>query len=311
LHVPQQMEGVLAFVAQVAPAATGWSEVSFAADIDQWLGELALSQASYSAQALRLIGRVRSELAVRVLLGDSDALSRMKNLRHLSALTNSLPAVVPAPLRRRLLVAKLSHQLTTEAGALLQSYFLSFLGAALGFGGYAFWSYRLPSFMDTTRWLVALERGIFLGGFAGFGLFVIRAVIHRLLALSGRVRLLAGIGLGSLALLVAFLGYDVLFLDILPTGWLLPAGCLVLAAAFGLSAALVRPIWLRMACCAVGVTLAFTLTWGGHLLTSMTPLLFYEYTWLWPQVLAAALGVALPVAILGNWGTLEIEPGEF
>jgi hypothetical protein len=180
----------------------------------------------------------------------------------------------------------------------------------LGFGGYVFWSYRLPTFMDTARWLVASERGLFLGAFTGFGFFISRVIVNRLTGLSQWSRVLAGIGAGTLALLVAFLGYDVLFLDISPTGWLLPAGCLILATTFALSAAQVKPAWLRMLVSLAGVTLAFGLTWIGHLLTAMTPLLYYEYTWPWPQVLAAVLVVALPVAIFGNWGTLEIKPGE-
>jgi hypothetical protein len=265
---------------------------------------LALGQASYSPQALRLIGRVRSEGAVDVLLGDADERHGMDNLMGVSALAGNLPAVVPAPVKRRLLATTLLRQLSRDPGALLQAYALSVLGAALGFGSYVFWSYRLPTFMDATRWLVALERGIFLGVFAGFGIFITRVVIHRLTSLPRGPRVIAGIIPGSLALLVAFLGYDVLFLDILPTGWLLPAGCLIVAGTFGLSAALVRRLWLQMGLCAAGAALAFVLTWAAHVITFMTPLLYYEYDWAWPQLLTAAVLAAIPPAILGNLGAL-------
>ena len=310
LRAPEQIGRALALVEQMTPAPAHWSQVSFAPDIDRWLGELVLSQAGCSEQALRLIGRVRSELAVVVLLGDTENLKGIENLIRLSTMAGSLPPAVPASLKWRLLAATLWQQLTRDAGRLLQTYSLSALGAALGFGCYVFLSYRLPTFMDTTRWLVALERGIFVGALAGFGFFISRVIIHRLKALSHWARILTGIGLGSVALLVAFLGYDVLFLDIWPAGWLLLAGCLSLAAIFGLSAAWVKPLWLRMAVSAAGLTLVFMLTWAGYLLTSMTPLLYYEYNWPWQYVLAVTLAVALPVAILGNWGVLESEAGE-
>ncbi len=310
LNTPEHIERALALVEQMTAAPSDWRQVSFAPEIDRWLGDLALTRAGPSAQALRLIGRAHSELAVEVLLGDTDELSRTENLIRLSAVAGSLPPAVPASLQGRLVAARLWQQLTRDSGRLLQGYILSALGAALGFGSYIFWSYRLPTFMDATRWLVALERGIFLGAFAGFGFFLSRVVLCRLKGLSHGTRLLVGIGLGSVALLVAFLAYDVLFLDILPAGWLLPLGCLSLAAVFGMSATELKPLWLRMAVTAAGLTLVFILAWAGYLQTSMTPLLYYEYNWPWPQVLAAALVVALPVAILGNWGVLEIEPGK-
>ncbi len=226
----------------------------------------------------------------------------------LSALAGNMPAVVPAPVKRRLLATTLLQQVSRDPSALLQAYIFSVLGAGLGFGSYVFWSYRLPTFMDTTRWLVALERGIFLGVFAGFGVFVTRFVIHRLTSLPLGPRVIAGIISGSLALLVAFLGYDVLFLDILPTGWLLPAGCLMVAATFGLSAAMVRRLWLQMGLCAAGAVLAFALTWAGYVQTFMTPLLYFEDDWAWPQMLVAVLLAAVPPAILGNLGALSGGP---
>jgi len=118
---------------------------------------------------------------------------------------------------------------------------------------------------------------------------------------------LAGIVAGSVALLAAFFSYDVLFLDILPTGWVLPAGSLTMAAAFGLSANL-RSLWRRVAVSAVGLALALTLTWGLYLTTFMSPLLFYEYTWSPALVFLVTLVVALPLAGLGNVSTLEIRP---
>ena len=219
-QTPARTERILAMVEQIAPASAGWRRTSFSPEIDRWLGELALGQASYSPQALRLIGRVRSEGAVDVLLGDADEQHEMDNLMRLSALAGNVPGAVPAPVKRRLLATTVSRQLSRDPAALLRAYALSVLGAALGFGSYIFWSYRLPTFMDTTRWLVALERGIFLGVFVGFGIFVTRVFIQRLTSLARGPRFAAGVISGSLALLVAFLGYDVLFLDILPVGWL-------------------------------------------------------------------------------------------
>ena len=311
LRSPERIEQALTLVEQMTSPPAGWHQVSFAPEIDRWLGELVLARAGTAAPALRLIGRARSEAAVETLLGDADELSRTENLIRLAALAGSLPPAVPAPLRGRLLAGRLRQQLTGDPGRLLQAYALTALGAALGFGGYIFWSYRLPAFMDATRWLVAAERGIFLGAFTGFGFFLCRVIVDRLKGLSRWGRLVAGTGLGGLALLVAFLAYDVLFLDIVPAGWLLPLGCLSLAAVFSVSAATVRLPWLRMVVSAAGLALVFGLVWAGYLVTSQTPLLYYEYNWPWPQVLATAAAVALPVAILGNWGALEIEAGKF
>jgi len=305
---PEPLARALALLEQASASPASWRPVCFSEELDTWLGELACSPAGPADQALRLVAHVRSERAAAVLLGEADEDGRREHLMRLLALVGSLPAVVPARLQWQLRISRLGRQLTADSGALLHAGGLSALGAALGFGGYVWWSYRLPTFMDATRWLVALERGIFLGIFAGMAVLMIRAMIQRLTGLARGLRLAVGVGAGSLALLVAFLGYDVLFLDLSPTGWLVPAGCLAMAAGYGLAAG-VKPYGLRLALSAAGVTLALTLTWAGHLLTAMTPLLYFETTWSWPAVVAVALWVALPAAALGNWGTLAIEPG--
>lgn len=311
LHVPAQLEQLLGLLGQLMPSAPGWQAVSLTLETDQWLGQLALSEASYADRALDLIGRLRSEAAVAALCAEPDLHRRMAALTRLSQIAGPLPSSTPTPIRRRIGAERLLRELTANADELLRAYFFAMLGGVLGFGGYVFLSYRLPDYMDAMRWLVALERGIFLGAFAGFGIFVTRAVIHRLTGLRLWERNLAGIVAGGLALLAAFLSYDVLFLDILPTGWILPAGCLLIAASVGLGAGLVKNRWLRMTLSAAGLALSLTLTWAAHLATFMSPLLFYDYTWPPAEIIAVTLLVALPLAVFGNLGALELRPGDF
>jgi hypothetical protein len=200
--------------------------------------------------------------------------------------------------------------LTAEPNALLGTYFTTTLGSVLGFSVYVYLIYRLPGFMDATRLLVALERGSFLGAFVGFGVFLTRAIVQRLTSLSLAERLTVGIITGSLTILFSLFSYDILFLDLLPSGWLIPAGSIVIACGFGLSAGLLKSIWLRMIASGAALILALSLTWLLHLATLMQPVLFYEYGWSTARVLFTVLATALPMAVLGNVGEIEVKGGK-
>ena len=253
---------LLGLVRSSTQRPAGWQRVSFSPETDQWLGRLAGSRARPAPEALALIGNVRSEMAVQTVLVETDRDRLVKALEKVYETGAGLPRLVPARLRWRVVPEVLLRQLTAEPRALLTAYFLCALGGLVGFGGFVFFSYRLPTFMDTLRWLIALERGVYWGVLAGFGIFIARAVTLRVKSLPRWGAALAGTATGGLALLAAFVCYDVLFLDVLPAGWLLLAGSFAAAAAFGLSAGLVKNLWLRTALSAAGVGLALMLSLG-------------------------------------------------
>ncbi len=310
LDDPTLIERLLALVRRRVRSASSWQKASFSTMDDMRLAELALTDRLYAVEATRLIGHVRSETAVQVILGEKDPARLIPALITVREVAGSLPSSTSLPIQLRVTGELLFRQLTAEPNALLRTYFMAALGSVLGFSVYVYLIYRLPSFMDATRLLVALERGSFLGAFVGFGVFLTRAIVQRLTSLSLTERLTVGIIIGSLTILFSLFSYDILFLDLLPSGWLIPAGSIVIACGFGLSAGLLKSIWLRMAASGAALILALGLTWLLHLATLMQPVLFYEYGWPTARVLFTVLATALPMAVLGNVGELEATSGK-
>lgn len=300
------IEQLLALLRRLVRSPSAWQSASFSAPDDLKLAEMALADAGYAAEATRLIGHVRSETAAQVILGERDPARRIAALVGVRQTAGSLPASIPLPVQLRVAAELLFRQLAAEPNALLRAFFASAAGSFFGFGAYVYITYRLPGFMDAARLLVALERGSFLGAFVGFGVFLTRAIVQRLTSLSLAERTAAGVIAGGLAILFSLFSYDVLFLDSLPSGWLIAAGSLMIAAGFGLAAGLTNSRWLRMLASGITLALALNLSWALHLTTQMTPILFYEYDWPAAQVLLMALVTAAPIAALGNVGELEV-----
>ncbi len=203
-------------------------------------------------------------------------------------------------------------RLSERPERLLVAYGWIVLGVALSAGLQVFLTYRLPQFMDTLRILSSVERGGIFGLLFGLGILAARVTVERFPESKKALRVLTGVLLGTFLLSAAVFVYDVFLNEIVPSGFLLTAGCLVVALGFSL-AGLVRRAGIRMLIAAPFVFLAISLTWLLHLEllrlgVEMTPLFFYDASWPQAQILLTILVISLPMAGLGMLGRLEPKP---
>jgi hypothetical protein len=167
----------------------------------------------------------------------------------------------------------------------------------------------MPEFLDSFRITRTFEHGIILGIIFGFGIFVTRVIVERFPESNTILRIGLATLLGGLLMNVAIFIYDVLFLDTVPKGILISAGCFIIALGFAVSGLMHGKV-VRMLITAAAVLAALAGSWWGHLLLSrsginMTPLLFYEYLWTSSHVLIIMIIVTLPMSILSNLGDLS------
>jgi serine/threonine protein kinase len=266
----------------VKPAAH-WQTVGFTPTGDIRLANLALGDGPQAERAARLIGHSRSETAVQVLMG---AQEKSNSRRALTALmevrdaAGSLPRLVPASVRLRVVAELARQQLLRDRATLVRTYLSSALGGALGLGFHVYVVYRLPSFLDAARILNALGGGLLFGLLLGLGIFLTRLVANRLHILPLAPRLALGVGVGALVVNLSIVSYYNLFLSTEPTGWPIAMGSVLIALGFGAGAALTGSRLLRILLSATSIGLGIGLSWQAHLLnTWLDPILNYEYGW--------------------------------
>jgi len=274
------------------------------------LGVFALEDSQFGDTAAELIGHLRSASAVRALLKHSNEARKIAALLLVRRAAGNLPAFVPGDLRFRLSAEWIVQLLIQEPVSLVGAYVLALLGAALGVGLQVYLTYNLPDFMDTARFTDSLVQGLIVGTVFGLGIFIIRVVMERFRASPALPRLIVGTILGGMGLNVALLVFHALFLNTPPHGFLITAGCMLIALTFALGG-LFRARLLRMFLSSVSVFAAIMGTWWIHTnfaatLVDLTPLFRYDYAWSLTQVALTALGVALPIGILGNLVNLSI-----
>jgi hypothetical protein len=187
---------------------------------------------------------------------------------------------------------------------------LAFLGAALGVGFQVYMTYILPDFMDTARFTTSLVQGLIVGSVFGLGVFIIRVVMERFQASAAALKILVGTLMGGLILNIALLVFHVLFLNTPPHGLLITAACGMIALTFAVSG-LFRSRLPKMLLSSASVFAAIIGAWWLHTnfaasLSDLTPLFRYDYAWPLTRIALTALGVALPVGILGNLVNLSI-----
>jgi hypothetical protein len=124
-------------------------------------------------------------------------------------------------------------------------------------------------------------------------------------------RFLIGTFAGGGAMNIALLVFHVLFLNTPPNGILITAGCLFIALAF-VFGGLTRSYLVKVLSTCAAITIAIAGTWWLHVnfaVTNLdwTPIFKYLNTWSMTQVLLTALGVALPISVLGN--TIRLTVG--
>ncbi len=304
---------VLTILEKSVPAAKTWRKTALGPASDKLLAALALTRPPAGDQAARTIGRIRSTLAVRELEA-SRAGRRNTALSIVQQEAGSLPGSIPRGVRLRIFFSWVIARLGERPDRLLQAYGWIVLGVALTTGMQVFITYRLPQFMDTLRILNSLERGGIFGLLFGLGILVSRVTVERFPEGKKALRVLAGVLLGTFLLNAAVFIYDVLLNEIVPTGLLLTAGCLMVALGFSL-AGLARKAGIRMLIAAPFVFLAISLTWLLHLALlqagiDMTPLFYYDVSWPQVQILLTILVISLPMAGLGILGRLDPKPVE-
>jgi serine/threonine protein kinase len=297
---PQLSGQILVLLRHLLDSPPSWQTAGFSAAGDVKLAELALTDRPQAVEAARLIGHVRSEAAVKVILEEADDTRMAAALMAVQQTAGSLPRSVPLSIRWRLESRSLLSQLAADWPSLLSTYLVTLLGSFLGFCLYVYTVYRLPRFWDSKRLLVSLERGLFLGLPVGSGIFLTRFIVRYQTRWSAIQRLVVGVIVGAGVMSFGLYGYHTLFLDNLPSGWPIGAGCLVASFGFALGAEATRARGLQTLISLIVISLALGVSWGLHVSRSIDPMLYYDYTWSARQVVVAILLTTLPVAVFGN-----------
>jgi hypothetical protein len=270
---------LLALIGHSGENRVGWHTGQLGAAADQALARLALGDDSRAQPAARLIGQVRNQDALSVLLearSDAPRARIVVALMEMRQAAGDLPRTVPLGLRTRVVAQTVVRQLFADRPRLLRAYLASALAAALSLGLYVYNLYLLPQFLDAARILNAVGSGLLFGIIIGLGIFAARLIAHRLYTLAPLPRLVVATGLGGAILYLGFIGYHALFLDSSPTGALIGAAALLIALGFGGGALLTIRSLLRAILSSTAIATAITLSWHFHLTTSATPLLYFE-----------------------------------
>ncbi len=296
----------LSLLDRLTAAPPAWRQRAFGETEEARLTQLALEDSETGDQAARLIGRLRSETALRLLLESQDEERRDDALQLIYAVAGGLPRWTPAALRRRALLAWMIDRLFARPLALLAAYASIVLGGLLGFGLQAYLTARVPDFWEARHIILSLERGAIFGAPFGVGILAARLLMERFPRLPRPTRLGLATLFGGLFLYFAVFIYDVLVLNAAPAGFLVPAACLLTALGFS-AAALFRARLGRILLSGFAFFLALSGSWWAHLrLGQASPLLFYDYAWPATSVLGVMLLVSLPIAVLGHLISLAL-----
>lgn len=293
-----------------APRST-WREPSpLNSDQARRLGEFALDDSEFGDTAAELIGHLRSAPAVRVLMNHRGNERKISALLLVQRVAGSLPRFVPGDLRFRLSAETIIQRLIQEPVSLMGAYVLAFLGAALGVGLQVYLTYNLPDFLDTARVTTSLIQGLIVGAVFGMGIFLTRVVMERFRSSPVVLRLFTATVLGMIGLNTALLIFHLLFLSTPLRGPLVTAACGLISITFALSGLLPWRLP-RMALSSIAVFAGIVGTWWIHTqyaasLMDLTPVFRYAYAWSLTRVSLTALGVALPIGILGNLVNLTL-----
>ncbi len=299
----------LALLRRVLPAANAWKTVGIDSINDRLLAEIAAQSGAQAVEAARLIGHLRSKNAVEVVLSKVKAAQRVATLAAIQQEAGSLPQLVPIEDRMRVLGSQLTRRLAADRGRLLLALAFTFVGTTIGFSLHTFLTYRLPGFMAAIRLLNSLQRGLFMGVFAGVGIFLARTLATWFGGIGARLRFALGVLAGGSIIALGLYGYHVLFLNRSPGGALIVGGSMLIAAGFSLGAASTRRRWVQMIASLVILGPTLNLSWRLYQATGLDPLVFFEASWPSAVVWFTIALTILPIAILGNMVKL-VEDGD-
>jgi hypothetical protein len=274
------------------------------------LGNEALEDTEAGDIAAELIGHLRSASAVQVILDHPVEDRKLATLLLIQQTAGSLPSFVQGEIRLRLSTEAIMHRLFQQPVSLIGAYMLAFLGSALGIGTQVYLTYRLPDFFDIARISTSLEQGLIIGSIFGLGIFMTRVIMERFDASGTFLKLALGTTTGWFGMNIALFIFHVLFLNTPPMGFLITAGCILIALAFSVSG-LLKSRLIRMLISTVSIFIAITGTWLIHVNSAvssveLTPIFRYDYAWSLNQISSVALWVAAFIGILGNLINLSI-----
>jgi hypothetical protein len=295
----------------LTPPRSAWGGPSFLdADQARRLGEYAREDSEFGDTAATLIGHLRSAQAVRTLMKHSDDDRMISALLLVQRVAGGLPTFVPGNLRFRLSAETIIQRLIQEPVSLVGAYVLAFLGSALGVGLQVYLTYNLPNFLDTARISTSLIQGLIVGTVFGFGIFLTRVIVERFQTTAAVPRIFIATVLGTIGMNIALLIFHVLFLNTPPRGLLITAACGLIALTFAVGG-LFRSRLFKMTFSSLAVFAGVMGTWWIHAqyaasLLELTPVFRYDYAWSLTQAAVTALGLALPIGILGNLVNLSV-----
>jgi serine/threonine protein kinase len=294
-------------------SAGTWKENALPPGEDYRLAALAVPSTEQGDEAARLIGHLRSASAVATAFNQAESARRAGLLLDVQAVAGELPSSIPWRLRFKTSLQWILLMLSSQQLNTLAAYLLILLGCTLGFGIQAYLTYRLPTFMDVTRLMVSLERGVFMGIPLSFGILLTRLLVERL----GKIRLVyrqaLAAGIGWLLILTAFVMYHLFILQQFSFSPGILLGSLLIACGFATSALLSKPI-LRFLVSWVSVAAALAGSWWLYLGLgtagfAWNPIIYYELSWSVARVLLTILLVSLPIAVLCN--LVRLVPREY
>jgi len=307
-----QKRAFQALRALTASAGT-WKENALPPGEDYRLAALAVPGTELGDEAARLIGHLRSASAVATAFNQAESARRPGLLLDVQAVAGELPSSIQWGLRFKTSLQWILLMLSSQQLNTLAAYMTIFLGNLLGFGIQAYLTYRLPTFMDATRILVSLERGVFMGIPLSFGILVTRLLIERL----GKIRLVYRLALaamvGWLLILTSFVMYHLFILQQFSFSPGILLGSLLIAFGFAASGLLSKPIprfLVSLAAVAAALAGSWWLYLGlGTVGFAWDPIIYYELSWSATRVLGTILLVSLPIAALGN--LVRLAPREY
>jgi hypothetical protein len=195
-------------------------------------------------------------------------------------------------------------QLSLQPINIFIAYLVIFLGALLGFGAQVYLTYRLPNYMDLTRIVVSLERGVFMAIPFGFAVLLTRLLVERLGKIRSGYRLGLATLVGWLAITTSFVLYDLLILKNNSFSLSMITGSLLIALGYATSA-LLTIFGFRFLISLAAITVTLAGSWWLYLASAgpvsiWSPIFYFEPSWPASQVLGLILLVSLPMAFLGN-----------
>jgi adenylate cyclase len=108
-------QNAMQILAATLPKASHWQPVVLSETADARLAELALGNPNQAGQAAKLVGQIRSEMAVQTILAAAPETDIQEILQQIDAAAGSLPRVVPARIRLRARAIWLRRRFFTDA----------------------------------------------------------------------------------------------------------------------------------------------------------------------------------------------------